>query len=75
MIIDGLSLSPEELMKALRFALRMRASGDDIEVILANSYDAARVKAFLKMSGLQVQTLKNHGRWNVRGHGVSCGCG
>ena len=74
MIIDGLSLSTEELMKALRSALRTRADVDDIEVIVTTAADSARVKAFLKMSGLQVQTLKHGGKWNIKGHGVSCGC-
>lgn len=61
-------------MKALREALRTRHAGEDIDVIVSDRGDAARVKAYLKMSGLQVQTLRHEGRWSVRGHGISCGC-
>lgn len=78
MTIDGRWIASQELMRALQAALRQRNECKDdqeVEVIVADKAEAARVKAFLKMSGLQVRTLREDGKWTLHGSGNGCCCG
>ena len=74
MTIDGRSLSSQDIMRALQAAIRGKCDTEAVEVIVSDQAEAARVKAFMKMSGLQVQTLRQDGRWTVQGSGSGCHC-
>lgn len=74
MTIDGRTLSNDDLMRTLRDAIRTRLCTEPVDVIVADKSEAARVKAYMKMSGLKVQTLKREGQWDVQGSGEGCGC-
>ena len=74
MTIDGRELSSQDIMRALQGAIRKKCDTEPVEVIVSDQAEAARVKAFMKMSGLQVQTLREAGRWTVQGSGSGCHC-
>jgi TusA-related sulfurtransferase len=74
-VIDGRNLSLQELLLALRDALKMQPGQEvSIELLVDKGCDIRKVKAFLRMSGCQTEIAARDGGSVVRITGGCCSC-
>lgn len=75
MLLDLRGYPEEESLKKVRDILRYSCPEDDIlEVLISSENLAKKLKAFLSMSGCQVEFFRSGLNWIVKSTGKNCNC-
>ncbi len=75
MLLDMRGEPDEETLKKVRDVLRYSCPEDEtLEVLINSERSAKMLRAFLSMSGCQVETLRDGSNWIVKMTGKSCNC-
>ncbi len=75
MRLDMRGLGQDEPLKRIRDILRNSCPEDEIiEVLIDSEQNAKRLRAFMSMSGCNVELLREGPQWIVKMTGKNCNC-